>query len=108
MTNTYDVNGVATQTQADSTVREFDYTLDGNGKVTQTDVTDPRGHIRRYTFNSSAYECVRVHGAGGGWERTALLPVALLQFDASRLRQRGSNRNPWGPQPVWLCRPESD
>jgi len=56
LTNTYDANGrVATQTQADSTTYQFAYTLDGNGKVTQTDVTDPRNFVRRITFNSSGY-----------------------------------------------------
>jgi RHS repeat-associated protein len=56
LTNTYDANGrVATQTQADSTTYQFAYTLDGSGKVTQTDVTDPRNIVRRVTFNSDGY-----------------------------------------------------
>ncbi len=56
LTNTYDANGrVDTQTQADSTTYQFAYTLDGSGKVTQTDVTDPRGFVRRLTFNSGGY-----------------------------------------------------
>ena len=56
VTNTYNVNGrVATQTQADSTTYQFAYTLDGNGKVTQTDMTDPRGYMKRLTFNSTGY-----------------------------------------------------
>ncbi|OQW45417.1 MAG: hypothetical protein A4C66_01545 [Nitrospira sp. HN-bin3] len=56
LTNTYDANGrVATQTQADSTTFQFAYTLDGSGNVTQTDVTDPRGFVRRVTFNSGGY-----------------------------------------------------
>jgi RHS repeat-associated protein len=56
LTNTYDANGrVATQMQADSTTYQFAYTLDGSGKVTQTDVTDPRGFVRRVTFNSDGY-----------------------------------------------------
>ncbi len=54
VTNTYDANGrVATQTQADSTTYQFAYTLDGNGNVTQTDVTDPRGYVKRFVFNSA-------------------------------------------------------
>jgi YD repeat-containing protein len=44
---------VATQTQADSTTYQFAYTLDGNGDVTQTDVTDPRGYVKRFVFNSA-------------------------------------------------------
>jgi RHS repeat-associated protein len=54
VTNTFDANGrVATQTQADGTTYQFAYTLDGNGNVTQTDVTDPRGIIKRFVFNSA-------------------------------------------------------
>lgn len=56
LTNEYDSNGkIIRQTQADSSEYEFAYTLDGSGKVTQTDVTDPRGNVRRLTFNSSGY-----------------------------------------------------
>ena len=54
VTNVYDVNGrVQTQTQADSTTYQFAYTLDGSGNVTQTDVTDPRGFVKRFSFNSA-------------------------------------------------------
>jgi len=56
LTNEYNTAGrVITQTQADNSTYEFDYTLDGSGKVTQTDVTDPRGYVRRVTFNSSGF-----------------------------------------------------
>jgi RHS repeat-associated protein len=55
LTNRYDANGrVDLQTQADATTFQFAYTL-VNGKVTQTDVTDPRGFVRRVTFNASGY-----------------------------------------------------
>lgn len=54
--NEYDANGrVQKQTQADLTTFLFTYTVDANGEVTQTDVTDPRGHIHRAVFNSSGY-----------------------------------------------------
>ncbi len=54
VTNVYDANGrVQTQTQADGTTYQFAYTLDGSGNVTQTDVTDPRGYVTRYVFNST-------------------------------------------------------
>jgi YD repeat-containing protein len=33
----------------------FAYTLDANGKVTQTDVTDERGAVKRLQFNASGY-----------------------------------------------------
>src|SRR5262249_45094638 len=56
LTNDYDANGrVTKQTQADGTFYQNAYTLDGNGKVIQTDVTDPRGNVRRLTFNSAGY-----------------------------------------------------
>ncbi len=55
LTVAYDANGrVQTQTQADSTTFQFAYTVVG-GKVTQTDVTDPRSFVRRVTFNASGY-----------------------------------------------------
>ncbi|HSE15991.1 MAG TPA: RHS repeat-associated core domain-containing protein [Pyrinomonadaceae bacterium] len=56
LTNEYDANGrVFRQTQADGGIYLFAYTLNGSGKVTQTDVTDPLGNIRRTTFNSAGY-----------------------------------------------------
>jgi RHS repeat-associated protein len=56
LTNEYDAQGrVAKQTQADTTFHQFAYTVDGQGKVTQTDVTDPRGNVRRVTFNANGY-----------------------------------------------------
>jgi RHS repeat-associated protein len=56
LTNQYNSNNrVTLQTQADGTTFQFAYTLDQNGKVTQTDITDPRGFVRRLTFNSNGY-----------------------------------------------------
>jgi len=56
LTNEYDANGrVFRQTQADGGIYQFAYTLNGSGKVTQTDVTDPLGNIRRTTFNAAGY-----------------------------------------------------
>jgi RHS repeat-associated protein len=71
LTNTYDANGrVATQTLADGAVWDFEYTLDGAGKVTQADVTDPRGHVTRTTFNSSQYALSSIEALGLSEERT--------------------------------------
>jgi YD repeat-containing protein len=54
LTNGYDANGrVFRQTQADSTTYQFAYTLDGQGRVTQADVTDPRGIVQRVTFDAA-------------------------------------------------------
>lgn len=56
LTNTYDAQGrVARQTQADGTFYQLAYIVDGQGKVTQTDVTDPKGNVRRVTFNAVGY-----------------------------------------------------
>ncbi len=52
----YDSTGKVTrETLADGAVYQFAYTLDGNGKVTQVEVTNPRNIVRRVTFNSSGY-----------------------------------------------------
>lgn len=56
LTNEYDANGrVFRQTQADGGIYQFAYTTNANGKVTQTDTTDPLGNIRRTTFNAAGY-----------------------------------------------------
>ena len=56
LTNTYDANGrVATQTAADGTRYSFVYTLDAGGKVIETLLTDPRGNVRRVTFNAAGF-----------------------------------------------------
>src|SRR6185503_13812483 len=56
LTNEYNSAGrVIEQTQADNSTFQFAYTLDSNGKVTQTDVTDPRGYVSRVTFNSDGF-----------------------------------------------------
>ena len=56
LTNVYDANGrMSEQTLADGGVFEFDYTLDLNNRIIQTDLTDPRGFVRRVTFNAYGY-----------------------------------------------------
>lgn len=56
MVNEYDANNrVVKQTLANGGTYQFTYTLDGQGKVTQTDVTDPRGKVRRTSFNAAGY-----------------------------------------------------
>jgi RHS repeat-associated protein len=56
LTNQYDQNNrVIRQIQADNGVYQYAYTLDGSGKVTQTNVTDPRGNVEQVGFNSDGY-----------------------------------------------------
>jgi YD repeat-containing protein len=45
----------ANRRQADKGTYQFAYTLDANGNVTDTNVTDPRGYVRKVTFNSDGY-----------------------------------------------------
>jgi len=71
LTNQYDTNGrVVLQTQADATTYQFGYTLDVNGKVTQTNVTNPRGNTRQVTFNSDGYTLTDTRVCCGGLSYT--------------------------------------
>src|SRR5215213_2546591 len=71
LTNTYDTNGrVIKQTQADTTTYLFAYTLGTNGKVTQTDVTDPRGNVRRVNFNASGSMITDTYAVGKPEQQT--------------------------------------
>jgi RHS repeat-associated protein len=65
VTNDYDANGrVTLQTQADGTTYHFGYALDSNGRVIQTDVTNPRTFVRRLTFNASGYVLTDIKAFG--------------------------------------------
>lgn len=69
--NDYDANGrVWRQTQADLTTFLFAYTLNGSGDVTQTEITDPRGHVRRLIFNNDGYTTSETHALGTPEEQT--------------------------------------
>ncbi|MGC4062293.1 MAG: RHS repeat-associated core domain-containing protein [Aquabacterium sp.] len=46
---------VLKQTLADNSTFQYAYTVDGTGKVTQVDVKDRRGNIRRLQFNAQGY-----------------------------------------------------
>jgi RHS repeat-associated protein len=71
LTVDYDANGrVQKQTQADSSFFQFSYSVDGNGNVTQTDVTDPRGNVRRVAFNGDGYSTSVVEAVGKPEQRT--------------------------------------
>ena len=67
----YDVNGrVEKQTQANGGEYEFVYTVNGGGQITQTDVTYPRGYIRRVAFNSDRFMTSDTHALGAAIEQT--------------------------------------
>lgn len=72
LTNEYDADDrIKKQTQADGTTYLFDYTFDsGTGTVTQTDVTDPRGNVRRVTFNPSGYPLTDTYAVGKPEQQT--------------------------------------
>jgi RHS repeat-associated protein len=74
LTNEYWPDGkVKKQTQADSTTYQFAYSIDGNGKVTQTDVTDPRGIVHRVTFNAAGYPVTDTRALGTSEVQTTTL-----------------------------------
>lgn len=80
VTNQYDANGrVVKQTLADGGIFQFTYTVDVNGKITQTDVTDPRGIVDRRTF-TNGYITSRVFALGKPEQQTTTIE-----------RQAGSN-----------------
>ena len=94
LTNDYDANGrVILQTQADSTTYQFAYTLKA-GRVVQTDVTDPRGFVRRLTFNGSGYTLTdtRAHGTPDAqttaYERQAGTSLPLTVTDGLNRKTR--------------------
>jgi RHS repeat-associated protein len=69
--NEYDTSGrVIRQTQADGGEYEFTYTVNGSGQITQTDVTDPRGVVRRVTFNGDGYHTADIAALGESIEQS--------------------------------------
>jgi len=80
LTNEYDPTSgrVVKQTLADNTpaistdnpTYFFAYTTDSGGRVIQTDVTDPRGYIRRATFGTNGYRLTDTFALGTPQQRT--------------------------------------
>ena len=64
-TNEYDGGGrVIKQTFSDGRSFMFDYVLNKEGKVIQTDIIKPDGGLRRVTFNSNGYILSDTYGVG--------------------------------------------
>ncbi|MBZ5509239.1 MAG: DUF6531 domain-containing protein [Acidobacteriia bacterium] len=72
LTNQYDQNGrVIRQTQADNSSFAFSYTTDPvTGKITQTDMTDPRGTVTRMSFTANGYTSSRIVALGRTEQQT--------------------------------------
>lgn len=70
--NQYDANGrVIQQTQADNTNFYFAYTTDPTtGNITRTDMADPRGIIKRTTYNSNGYKTSEIRALGKPEQQT--------------------------------------
>ncbi|MGH7751520.1 MAG: hypothetical protein ACREN5_01785, partial [Gemmatimonadales bacterium] len=81
LTNQYDANGrVSQQTQADSSTYQWAYTVNGGGAITQTDLTNPRGSVRRVTFSPAGYALTDTQGQG-----------SVLAQPMTYTRQAGTN-----------------
>jgi RHS repeat-associated protein len=72
LSNQYDANGrVIQQTQADNTNFSFSYTTDPTtGNVTQTDMTDPRGIVKRTAFNPNGLKTNEILAVGKPEQQT--------------------------------------
>jgi RHS repeat-associated protein len=93
LTNQYDANGrVVLQTQANTTTYQFAYTLDGTGRVTQTDLTDPRGYVTRTNFNTSRYPTTQIEAYGTSAARTTTWTRHATTNAVTRVTD-GLNRN---------------
>ncbi|MFD9733276.1 RHS repeat-associated core domain-containing protein [Umezawaea sp. NPDC059074] len=74
LTNTYDSAGrVRTQTAPDTGVHTFDYVTGTGGKITETRVTDPRGFVRKVTFNTAGFATSDTAAFGNALARTTTI-----------------------------------
>ncbi|MEQ1727380.1 MAG: RHS repeat-associated core domain-containing protein [Vicinamibacterales bacterium] len=73
LSNEYDASDrVVRQTLTDGAAYAFAYTTDAQGRVVRTDVTNPRGMVRRTSFNTAGYSMTVVDATGTPLERTRL------------------------------------
>lgn len=69
--NLFDANGrVSQQTLADGAIWKFNYTLNPDGTVAQTLVTDPRQYVRQITMSPSGYPNTVVFAQGQPEQQT--------------------------------------
>jgi RHS repeat-associated protein len=74
LTNTYDSAGrVSKQTLADGGTYQFAYLTDAAGRVTETRVTDPRGTVRRITFNAQSFGLTDTRAYGTSLAQTTTI-----------------------------------
>ncbi len=65
ITNTYDTGGrVIKQSIDDGRTFKFAYILNSQGRITQTDVTEPDGSLRRVVFNAQGYTLSDTYAVG--------------------------------------------
>ncbi|MFZ6735055.1 DUF6531 domain-containing protein, partial [Undibacterium sp. Ji42W] len=89
VTNVYDANNrVTKQTYADNSTNLFAYTLDGNGKVAQTDHTDGNSVVTRFIFNANGHATSVIKALGQpeqqttSFERDPATNLLLSSIDA--------------------------
>src|SRR4029453_14183860 len=72
LSNTYTNGRVTAQAAGDGTsTTQFAYTVGASGAITQTDITDPRGHRERLLFNSDHYIVGDVRAFGQPEQQTS-------------------------------------
>ncbi len=92
----YDAAGrVKTQQAADDSVTAYDYTL-ANNAVTETRVTDPRGHVRRMTFNANGFLVDDTKAYG-----TDKAQTVHTDYDSSGIRKAAST-DALGRKTTWV------
>jgi RHS repeat-associated protein len=71
LSNTYTNGRVTAQAAGDgASTTQFAYTLGASGAITQTDITDPRGHRERLLFNNDHYIVSDVRAVGQPEQQT--------------------------------------
>ena len=71
LTNEYDSKGrVAKQTLANEATYQFKYTVNAGGNIIETDVTDPRGIVRKVSFDLSGYVLTDTHASSKPEQQT--------------------------------------